>query len=196
MFSDRYAQGNTPWDSGITPLEIFAVLAELPAGNALDLGCGTGTLMRDLLLKGWQADGVDFVRAAIDLAEAKLQCFPDDSYQLFCHDVTELDTLPGLRPQYDLIIDIGCGHGIDRSSATAYAREIATRLLCGGTFMLYASHPRPDSTMGWTPDEVLRLFAPPLKLVWQQQGSDSAIGAASGWYRMRKPCFAAHNLCT
>ena len=52
--------------------------------------------------------------------------------------------------------------------------------------MLYASHPRPDSTLGWAPEEVERLFTPALKLVWQQQGSDSAIGAASGWYRMRK----------
>ena len=196
MFNERYARGDMPWDSGITPPEIFAVLAALPAGNALDLGCGTGTVMRDLLLKGWHAQGVDFVQAAINLAEDKLQSFPGDSYRLFCHDVTELDALLGLRPSYDLIIDIGCGHCIDKSSATDYAGAIAARLHPGGTFMLYASHPRPDSTVGWTPDEVQRLFTPRLDIIWQQQGCDTAMGSPSGWYRMRKPSCAAHNVWT
>ena len=49
LFSERYASGETPWDSGITPPEIVELLAELPAGSALDLGCGTGTVIRDLL---------------------------------------------------------------------------------------------------------------------------------------------------
>ena len=50
-FSERYAAGDIPWDSGITPPEIHEVLKELPPGKALDLGCGTGTVMRDLLLR-------------------------------------------------------------------------------------------------------------------------------------------------
>jgi len=70
MFSERYANGNMPWDSGITPPEIQEILASAPPGRALDLGCGTGTVMRDLLRAGWQADGVDFVPRAIALAEA------------------------------------------------------------------------------------------------------------------------------
>ena len=54
MFSERYAMGDMPWDSGITPPEIKDILAERPPGAALDLGCGSGTVMRDLLLK-WLA---------------------------------------------------------------------------------------------------------------------------------------------
>lgn len=186
-FSDRYAQGDMPWDSGITPPEIVDILAELPVGRALDLGCGTGTVMRDLLASGWQADGVDYVDRAISLAAEKLRTFPSESYQLFCHDVTKLDNLTELRAPYDLIIDIGCGHSIDKNAADDYARAIAKRLGGGGSFMLYASHPRPDSTVGWSPEAVLRMFAPRLQLVWHQQGTDSALGVASSWYRMRKP---------
>ena len=185
-FTERYQQGNIPWDSGITPPEIFEALEELPAGRALDLGCGTGTVIRDLLLTGWQTDGVDFVGRAIDLAKDKLKDFPDESFRLFCHDVTMLDNCSLLRPPYDLIIDIGCGHCIDKSAVPAYARAIASMLAAKGTFMLYASHPRPDSTVGWTPQEVEALFTPRLELVWQRQGSDAAIGAPSGWYRLRK----------
>ena len=183
-FSERYAAGDIPWDSGITPPEIQEILKELPPGKALDLGCGTGTVMRDLLLRGWQADGVDFVGQAIDQAREKLGTYPADTYRLFCHDVTRLDELSCLQPPYDLIIDIGCGHCIDKSAMFGYAKAIAKTLNVGGTFMLYASHPRPDSTMGWAPAEVERLFTPELSLVWQRQGSDVALGVASSWYRM------------
>lgn len=185
-FSARYAAGDMPWDSGVTPPEIFEILSELPPGKALDLGCGTGTVMRDLLKRGWQADGIDFVQAAIDLARDKLKQFPAKTCRLFRHDVTKLNELLGLRPPYDIVIDIGCGHCIDKSAAIGYARTIASFLKVGGAFMLYASHPRPDSAVGWAPQEVERLFTPRLNLVWHQQGTDTAIGVASSWYRMCK----------
>ncbi len=187
LFSARYASGDMPWDSGITPPEICEILAEAPAGRALDLGCGTGTVLRDLLQAGWQADGVDFVPRAIELAQAKLAAFPPASYRLFCGDATRLEVLPGLRPPYDLIIDIGCGHSIDKTANAAYARGIAERLKAGGLFMLYASHPRPESTVGWTGRQVARLFAGLLELHWQQQGDDVAMGGIpASWYRLRK----------
>ncbi len=187
MFSQRYADGDMPWDSGITPPEIIDILGELPPGAALDLGCGAGTVIRDLLRQGWRADGIDFVQRAIDLASAKLADFPPDTHRLFCGDVTRLDALPGLRAPYDLIIDIGCGHSLDKALNEAYTDGITTRLAPGGTFMLYASHPRPDSTFGWTPKQVERLFGGKLELFWEQRGDDVAIGAPSSWYRMRKP---------
>ncbi len=187
MFTERYAKGDMPWDSGITPPEIVDIMAERPAGAALDLGCGTGTVMRDLLLNGWRADGVDFVQRAIELADDKLADFPPDSFRLVRGDVSRLGSLPALRPPYDLIIDIGCGHSIDKADNAAYARGIAERLKPGGDFMLYASHPRPDSNVGWTPNQVERLFGSSLELYWEQRGDDVAIGAPSSWYRWRKP---------
>ncbi len=185
-FTERYAQGDMPWDSGITPPEIRDILAERPPGAALDLGCGTGTVMRDLLLMGWRADGVDFVQRAIDLAGDKLADFPPDAFRLVCGDVTRLGRLRGLRPPYDLIIDIGCGHSIDKADNAAYARGLAERLRPGGVFMLYASHPRPDSRVGWTPKQVERLFGSLLELHWEQRGDDVAIGAPASWYNWRK----------
>ena len=176
-----------PWDSGVTPPEIRDILAERPPGAALDLGCGSGTVMRDLLLAGWRADGVDFVARALELARAKLADFPPDVWRLARGDVTRLDSLSELRPPYDLIIDIGCGHSIAKSDNAAYADGIARRLRPGGHFMLYASHPRPESTVGWTPKQVGALFGPLLELYWEQRGDDVAIGAPSSWYRWRKP---------
>ena len=186
MFSERYAKGEMPWDSGITPPEIMDILSELPADKALDLGCGSGTVIRDILQKGWLADGIDFVQRAIDLARDKLADFPPNSHRLFCGDVTRLDELADLRPPYDLIIDIGCGHSIDKAANTVYARGIAGQLKVDGVFMLYASHPRPESSVGWTPKQVEQLFGNYLELYWEQRGADVSIGAPSSWYRMRK----------
>ena len=187
MFSQRYEDGDMPWDSGITPPEIMDMLASEAPGSALDLGCGTGTVMRDLLRHGWRVDGIDFAPGANELAEAKLAGFPVSAYRLYCADVTRLDDLPELRSDYDLIIDIGCGHSIDRSRQQAYAAGIASRLQAGGSFMLYASHPRPDSTVGWRPRQVAELFAGKLELHWEQRSFDRGLGLPSSWYRLRKP---------
>ncbi len=185
-FSQRYASGDMPWDSGITPPEIMDILSERAPGMALDLGCGTGTVIRDLLRHGWRADGIDFVQAAIDLASAKLAGFPPDSYRLHCGDVTRLDELPGLRAPCDLVIDIGCGHSIDNTRQEAYAEGISERLKPGGSFMLYASHPRPESTVGWLPMQVAELFAGKLELHWEQRSYDIGLGVPSSWYHLRK----------
>ena len=100
--------------------------------------------------------------------------------------MTRLDDLPHLRPPYDLIIDIGCGHSIDKTLNQAYAQGITARLQTGGTFMLYASHPRPDSTVGWSPKQVERLFTPPSKSSGSSKAKASPAASPSSWYRMRK----------
>lgn len=172
-FSQRYASGETPWDSGVTPPEIVDVIAARRAGKALDLGCGTGTVIRDLLRAGWRADGVDFVRQALAIAADKLAAFPAADYRLFRHDATRLDDLTALRSDYDLIIDIGCGHAFDGRAMLDYARAIAGRLAPGSLFMLYASHPRPESTVGWAPKQVERVFGQRLNLLWGSAATTS-----------------------
>lgn len=186
MFTDRYKTQETPWDTNITPPEIVDIIAELPAGNALDLGCGTGTNVKILLEHGWQADGVDFVQQAIDSAKAKLKDFPQEQFTVFCYDVTQLDRLEGLRAPYDLVIDIGCGHGLDKDKNEKYAKDIARLLKPEGVFMLYASQPREDSTVGWSPDDVHRLFIPYFDVMWQVLGDDTSIGIPAGWYRLER----------
>ena len=107
QFAGMYRANEARWDTGITPPEIMAVLAELPAGKALDLGCGTGTNVRTLLEHGWEADGVDFVEQAIEIARTKLGAFPPERFGLYCGDVSQLDAIPALRAPFDLAIDIG-----------------------------------------------------------------------------------------
>ena len=39
----RYTDGDVPWDHELPPPEVIVLLDRLPAGRALDVGCGYGT---------------------------------------------------------------------------------------------------------------------------------------------------------
>jgi len=74
LFRVFYRLGFVPWD-GHSLAKSMRDLVEgdgaLPAGTALDLGCGTGDNSIYLANHGWQVTGVDFVSKAVDKARAK-----------------------------------------------------------------------------------------------------------------------------
>lgn len=186
LFTECYRSGHVPWDTGITPPEIVQIVAELPPGRALDIGCGTGTTLRYLVDQGWEADGVDFVEQAIDRAREKLAPFPPERWRALVCDITRFDACAGLRPPYDLAIDIGCGHGLYGEQRIQYARDVAARVRPGGTFMLYAHQRHSEIDFGWMPDEVSALFAGLFSITWQQISIDTASGLPSAWYRLAR----------
>src|ERR1700674_6043492 len=67
IFRLAYLLGLKPWDTGVTPPELVDWVEgpkALPPGNALDIGCGTGTNCQYLLAHKGQVTGVDFVPGA------------------------------------------------------------------------------------------------------------------------------------
>src|ERR1700761_2518109 len=79
LFRLFYRLGFTPWD-GHPLAQSLRNLVEgndstdspaLPAGGALELGCGTGDASIYLAKQGWQVTAVDFVPAALDKARTK-----------------------------------------------------------------------------------------------------------------------------
>ena len=185
-FVQRYDAQDIPWDTGITPPEIVGIVQELKPGKALDLGCGTGTNVRYLLEHGWEADGVDFVPDAVQKAQAKLAHFPAERFGVYCHDVTRLNELTNLRSPYDLVIDIGCGHGIPVEQAKQYAHDVAAQMQPGGIWMLYAHQPTVERDFGWLPEDVRQIVAADFELVWEVLSIDTTNSLPSGWYRLRK----------
>ncbi len=143
--------GRPPWDSGIVPPEVEEFIQAHPTGSglrqtqatALDLGCGTGTSSLALASAGWSVTGVDFVPRAIRLARRKaLKARLAVDFRL--GDVTRLDSLPG---PFDLVLDIGCFHGLSASGKARYLDHLQRLLAPAGTWLLYGFF-KPDEAAG------------------------------------------------
>src|ERR1700690_3734926 len=96
--------GRPPWDTGISPPELFDFISRHPAGRAIDLGCGTGTNVITLAQHNWQVTGIDFAPRAIQIAKRKRK---RANVKADLHDsvVTKLNGIDG---PFDLALDLGC----------------------------------------------------------------------------------------
>ena len=124
--------GFKPWDSGVPPPELTELIEgrdALPAGSALDLGCGTGTNCKYLFEHGWSVTGVDYVGRAIAMARRKAP-----GAKLLVGDVTRLAEL-GVQGPFDLMLDLGCFHSIPDAGRDAYVREAARVARAGATLL-------------------------------------------------------------
>lgn len=91
--------------------------AALLAGRALDPGCGSGTNVIYLAQHGWKATGVDFSPVAIQQARQKAKDTPGATF--IEGDVSQLSRL-GIDGPFDLVLDIGCFHGLPAHARQAY----------------------------------------------------------------------------
>ncbi|MFD0629748.1 class I SAM-dependent methyltransferase [Streptomyces sanglieri] len=74
VLEDFYRDGKPPWDSGITPPELVALIegpGALMPGRALELGCGTGTNAVYLARHSWRVTAVDLVDRAVRQARRR-----------------------------------------------------------------------------------------------------------------------------
>jgi ubiquinone/menaquinone biosynthesis C-methylase UbiE len=166
-----------PWDSGISPPELIKFMDDNPPGRALDLGCGTGTNVITLALNGWQVTGVDFVPRAIHLARRKAKQ-AKVNVNLIVGDVTRLSGVDG---PFDLILDMGCFHGLSRDLRPAYLKSVSRLLAPRGTWMLYARRADETSpTFGLTEDDIAEL-ARQFHLQRREDSLDPR-GRASSWF--------------
>lgn len=129
-----------PWDSGITPPELYDFIAAHPAGRAIDIGCGTGTNVITLAQNGWQVTGVDFIPKAIRAAKRKIKA-ANVHAEVQVGDVTHLTRIQG---PFDLALDMGCFHGVDDQSK--YLDELNRLLAPGGYWLMYGFF-KPDARL-------------------------------------------------
>lgn len=190
FFRAAYLFGFKPWDSGVPPPELVAVVegpGRLAPGKALDLGCGTGTNCVYLAQHGWRATGVDFVPRAIGMARRKAE-EARVSPQFVSGDVTRLGSL-GIGDGYGLLFDLGCFHSIPDAQRDGYVRG-ATHAAAPGAMLLMFGFVRRDKGSRWgprgvAPGEVGHRFAAGWDLLSEVQGRPF-MGADARWFHLRR----------
>ncbi len=181
-FNIRYFQ-HPPWDTGISPPELLGFLRIHPPGRALDLGCGSGTNVLTLAQAGWQVTGVDFALRAVNRARQRLR-IANFKADLRVGDVTRLE---GITPPFDLVLDIGCLHGLTAQGKAAYMQNLPGLLAAGGTFLVYARRVGAETAAkaGLTEMEIAQLGS--LLTLEHRADSLERPGVEAVWLTLRKP---------
>ncbi|MCK2215601.1 TPMT family class I SAM-dependent methyltransferase [Actinomadura sp. ATCC 31491] len=162
---EYYRAGRPPWDTGVTPPELIALVegpGALPPGRALELGCGTGTNAVYLAGHGWDVVAVDLIEQAAGQARAKAAAAgARDAVRVLCGDATRLDELDAPGP-YDLFFDLSCYCGIPPHRRDDYAGGVTRRAAPGARLLMFGYGPGAfdaDLFAGVTADELRARFA-------------------------------------
>jgi SAM-dependent methyltransferase len=184
-----YRRRKPRWDTGKPRPELQDLVGT--GGHALDLGCGTGTDAIYLAQHGWQVVGVDFVPEAIATANERARSAGATAATFVVGDVTRLREV-GVSGLFDLVIDIGCYHGIPAGRRDAYVMEVAAVTRPGADFYLAGvSHPpalwRLAGARGITIEEIRKPFGPYFDLVDKQAiGNVGRAGEFVRYHLVRK----------
>jgi SAM-dependent methyltransferase len=157
-----YRVGLVFWQRNAPPDDLVALIegpSALPAGRALELGCGTGIDSVYLATRGWDITAVDMVPKA--LAAARRGASTAGVTPRFIEgDVTRLPDL-GVGDGYDLVLDFGCFHTLPEDRRPAYVAGVSGAAARGATLLLYGFKRPPKAApvhAGVTADEVRRRF--------------------------------------
>jgi SAM-dependent methyltransferase len=185
LYRTAYLLGVTPWDSGVTPPELKAVVegpGALPPGRALDLGCGTGTNAVFMAAHGWLVTAVDFMPRAIALARRRA-AEAAVSPRFLQGDVTRLAEL-GVGEGHRLLLDLGCFHSIPADRRDAYADGVTRAASPGATFLLFGFAPDQIKVgpRGTTRAELEHRFEG-WEVIAANRGTDRI---ETYWYRLRR----------
>lgn len=139
MYRDRKA----PWDP--EPNDTLAeVAAGLPAGAALDMGCGEGADAIWLAARGWRVTAADVSGAALERARA---ADPEGCVEWRKADFEAWDPPAGA---FDLV----SAHflHVPPAARPAFFARLARATRPGGTLVFVAHHPSDLATMPWRPN--------------------------------------------
>ncbi len=161
IYRMMYRIGFTPWDTGEVPVELSGLVegtGALPAGRALDIGCGTGTQSVYLAQHGWRVSAIDAVDRPLARARARAEA-AHVSVDWIKADVAELGAL-GIEPGLTLAFDRGCFHGLNDDQRAAYAAGVTALAAPGATMLMMAFAPSrvPVAPAGVEQTEIVARF--------------------------------------
>jgi SAM-dependent methyltransferase len=144
-FAERYATGNTLWDSGTPSVELLRVLndGKLTGSTVLDFGCGTGTNPIELARRGFRVTATDIVAQAIQIARDKARIA---AVQV---DFRVADTLrdnPG--GPYEILFDRGVYHCLRTEDLKAFQEFLKRATRTGSWWLSLAGNSKEDTEPG------------------------------------------------
>jgi SAM-dependent methyltransferase len=188
-----YRIGFTPWDTGVVPQELSTLVEgadALPAGRALDIGCGTGTQSVYLAQNGWRVTAIDAVDRPLARARARADASRVEVDWIRA-DVTELGSL-GIEPGLSLAFDRGCFHGLNDRERAAYAAEVTALAAPGATLLMMAFAPSrvPGAPSGVEDGELAGRFGAWTLSATQADSEGEPAGPMRNvprhWYRLTR----------
>jgi SAM-dependent methyltransferase len=157
-----YRIGFTPWDTDQVPPELSGLIEgpeALPAGRALDVGCGTGTQAVYLASHGWEVTAIDAVPRPLARARARAEA-AGVKVDWILADVARIERLE-LARGFTLVFDRGCFHGLDDDQRAAYSAAVTNLAGPAATLLIMAFAPNrvPVGPAGVEQSELIGRFA-------------------------------------
>lgn len=130
------------WEDNDDAGPLPELVASRPAGLALDAGCGTGRHAVWLAEQGWHVIGFDSVDQPLRGARARARAAGvADRASFIKDDVARLTNVP-TTPPYDLVVDIGCLHGLRPTEQAAFATWVNRNTRDDAQVVIHAVEPR------------------------------------------------------
>ncbi len=131
----RYIEGDLPWDAGVVEMALARVLESLALtrGQALEIGCGTGTNAIELARRGFRVIAIDVSQKAIEVAAQKADAEGVDGIEFRACDV--LAEMPVAPASVDFAFDRGCLHSFSPAQRPVVAWHMAQVIRPGGWWL-------------------------------------------------------------
>ena len=183
QWDERYSGAEFEWS--MHPNQFVAEqLDGLPPGRALELGSGQGGKAIYMAGHGWKVTAVENIPRALAQARKRAEAAHVD-VDFRRGDVTRLSEL-GLDPDYNLLFDFGCFHGLNESRREAYARGVTPLAAPGARLLMMAfSKPIRPVTLAVTEAELVQRFGGAWTLSWSHpdpSGATSAMQRAAPYW--------------
>ena len=166
-----YATGEKPWDTGHPSIHLVEMVeaGTIPAGRALEVGCGTGSNALWLAAHEFEVVAVDLSPLAIEEARGKAAAAGVGAQRCRFEVVDFLAAEPTGGP-FSFVFDRGCFHVFDEPEVRArFAARVAALLGPGGMWLsLIGSTEGPARDFGpprRTARDVMDAIEPSLELV-------------------------------